>query len=69
MTKKPKKPNNINQILENIFEEDKKEKPPKRKIVIRPQNSSKKPPGNEKGKLTAQNEDGSPLVGYQNTGG
>jgi len=61
-TKKPKKPNNINQILEDIFEE---EKPP-----IRPQNSNKKTPGkNEKGKLTVQTEEGSPLVGYQNTGG
>merc|ERR1711990_966815 len=71
VTKKPKKPNNINQILENIFEEEKKEeKPPKRPIVIRPQNSNKKPPRqNEKDKLTAQSEDGSPLVGYQNTGG
>jgi len=63
-TKPKKKVNNINQILENIFEEE--EKPPKRKIVIRPQTSNKKPPPKIQVKPT---EEGSPLVGYQNTGG
>jgi len=69
VTKKPQKPNNIKQILENMDKADNKVKPPKRKIVIRPQNSNKKPPGSQKDKLTVQNEEGSPLVGYQNTGG
>lgn len=58
------KPENIKEILENVFEKD--PPPPKQKIVNRPKNKSEitgRPNQVQSG------EQSSPLLGYKNTGG
>ena len=75
--KNKKKPNNINQILENLFEEDPNvQKPPKRRIVNRPQNLNSndkiqpgRPSNQDSPGLGQSGDKDSPLVGYKNTGG
>ena len=63
------KPENINQILENVFEGQANKQRTKPKIVNRPQNSNKPGRPSNQPSLGQSLNNESPLVGYKNTGG